>query len=342
MQKNKKIITIAVIIPFYNGSSYIERAINSVLNQTIKPDEFIIVNDGSSINESKFIDDLSVKYNFKLINQINCGQGSARNTGVKNIKSDFICFLDQDDYYINKHIEILKESLPKDDENFGWVYGDLIEADGDGNIINSSITRNHGTHPKLNTIDFIKEDLFILPSAALISRSAFQSVGGFDERFRGYEDDDLFLRMHLSNFTNYYIDKPVTIWCIHTESTSYSMHMSRSRLLFIKKICHTISTDPSLHQSYIQSYIIPRFNNPVMGEALRSVSGVELKNTSVSDKKNTPELLIIMDEYIKIITSFTDLKCKILVKLNVLKFLIKTKNKNLNKAIFYIYKKITK
>lgn len=72
---------VAVVIPFYNGSKYIERAVESVLAQSVPPAEFIVVNDGSSESERDFVHELAHRKSFKVIDQPNGGQGSARNTG---------------------------------------------------------------------------------------------------------------------------------------------------------------------------------------------------------------------------------------------------------------------
>ncbi|MFT9070799.1 MAG: glycosyltransferase family A protein, partial [Acetobacter orientalis] len=111
--------TVCVIIPYYNGSKYIERSANSVLAQTIAPNEFLVVDDGSSIEESEKLKYISEKLGFKVLRKENGGQGSARNFGVENTTSDFISFLDQDDFYLKNHIEILLSGIEKNDPHFG-------------------------------------------------------------------------------------------------------------------------------------------------------------------------------------------------------------------------------
>lgn len=229
-----RIETVAVIIPYYNGSKYIRRSAESVLAQTVPATEFVVVDDGSSPEEAALLDEIAQSMGFRVLRKENGGQGTARNYGVAHTSSRFICFLDQDDFYLKTHIATLLDAVPLDDPHFGWVYGDLMEADGEGNIVRSDMVKQHALHPKRFINDLLANDMFVLPSASLIERTAFEAVGGFDPQFTGYEDDDLFLRIFRRGYTNYFVDKAVTVWCINSESTSYSIKMSRSRLRYVK------------------------------------------------------------------------------------------------------------
>ncbi|MFT8589340.1 MAG: glycosyltransferase family A protein [Acetobacter orientalis] len=308
--------TVCVIIPYYNGSKYIERSASSVLAQTIAPNEFLVVDDGSSIEESEKLKYISEKLGFKVLRKENGGQGSARNFGVENTTSDFISFLDQDDFYLKNHIEILLSGIEKNDPHFGWVYADLAEAeaDEDGNIIRWENITHHSRHPKRFISDLIGSDMHILPSASLINRVAFKSVGGFDPQFTGYEDDDLFLRMFRKGYKNYFIDQAVTVWCINNNSTSYSIKMSRSRLKYFKKLVRFFPDEPDKSRYYIKDLIFNRFNSQIIGEAFRSVC---VSNTPQSKKmsQHKSELIDIANQYTKIMLNNKYLPLKIKIKI---------------------------
>ena len=88
---------ISIIIPAYNCEKTISRCIDSILRQTYRDYEIIIINDGSTDNTK----DICGKYkssNIKLINRINEGPSKARNIGIKEARGDFIVFVDSDDY----------------------------------------------------------------------------------------------------------------------------------------------------------------------------------------------------------------------------------------------------
>ncbi len=283
--------SVAVIIPFYNGSPYIGRAVQSVLDQTVRPSEFIVVNDGSSADESEMLRALKGKANFELIEKTNGGQGSARNAGVNASRSEFICFLDQDDMFLENHIETLLRGLPSNDKRLGFVYADLYEADGDGNVVRNRMVTELGTHPKRNIMDLLRYDMFVLPSASIISRTAFDAVNGFDPRLTGYEDDDLFLRIFRKGFTNYFIDEAVTIWCIHTESTSYSVKMSRSRLLYFLKLVEYFPDEIKKGRYYFRDCLVPRFSSHFRNDLIKAVKEggphiVEFQNNLLEYKRN--------------------------------------------------------
>ena len=144
------------------------------------------------------------------------------------------------DFFLDDHNEKLALAIPPDDAKFGWSYGEVTEADGDGNISrHTSIkVRSATPHPKTSVYELIAADMFILPSATLISKAAYTAVAGFDEQFCGYEDDDLFLRLFRAGFSQQFVDEPVTVWCINNESTSFSIRMSTSRLLYFRKLAN--------------------------------------------------------------------------------------------------------
>ncbi|EOU1491550.1 glycosyltransferase family 2 protein [Clostridium perfringens] len=89
---------ISIIIPIYNVENYLKKCLDSVVNQTKKNIEIILINDGSTDNSGKIASEYSERYNnIKYIEQENRGLGGARNTGLKNAKGEYVLFLDSDD-----------------------------------------------------------------------------------------------------------------------------------------------------------------------------------------------------------------------------------------------------
>lgn len=231
--------TIAVVIAFHNGSRWIERALDSVAGQTVAASEVIVVDDGSTKEEAQTLVSLRQKYEFKIVTQENGGQSSARNNGVSSAQSDYVCFLDQDDYYLPKHNQILLENADFGDPKFGFSYGDLWRANESGQILSHSSVNVKMKHPHKSLKTLVGKNMYIVPSATLINRNAFLAVGGFDPELRGYEDDDLFLRFFLAGYSNRFTPEAVTVWTINTTSTSFTESMARSRFIYFKKLLKT-------------------------------------------------------------------------------------------------------
>ena len=104
----------SIIIPVYNTESYLKKCIDSVLNQTYKDYEIIIVNDGSTDNSKDIIEEYQNKYEFiKVINQDNQGLSMARNNGIKKSLGDYFLLLDSDDYIEKELLEKLDEEINK-------------------------------------------------------------------------------------------------------------------------------------------------------------------------------------------------------------------------------------
>jgi GT2 family glycosyltransferase len=101
--------------------------------------------------------------------------------------------------------------------------------------------------------------MYILPSATLISKSAFQSVSGFDERLRGYEDDDLFLKFFCAGFKSTYLDKALSAWRIYAGSSSTSVRMLVSAQIYYDGLIEKFKNKTEIRKDIVADVIAPRF-----------------------------------------------------------------------------------
>jgi len=151
--------------------------------------------------------------------------------------------------------------------NLGWTYSNLDRIDADGSmLIRSFLTWLPTAHPKRSMIQCLEQDMFVVPSASLISREAFQAVGGFDESLSGYEDDDFFLRMFRAGYSNVFIDAPLSKWRIYPTSSSYSSRMARSRRIYAEKLLRAYPDEPREVKFYTSHVIAPRFLRQMLAE----------------------------------------------------------------------------
>lgn len=265
-KRQKVSLKIAAIIPLYNGSEFVEQALESVLSQTRMPDEVIVVDDGSTDDGCAKVEAVAQRHPLiRLLHKPNGGQSSARNFGVAHSTSDLIAFLDQDDLWYSRHLEVLEQPFKKEHvRELGWVYSELDQVDRAGGMVIHNLLAFIGTmattyHPKRRLIDCLREDMFILPSASLISRRAFEKVGGFDERLCGCEDDDLFLRMYRQGYDNIFLPIALSKWRIYGTSTSYTVRMTQSRMLYAEKLLQQFPDNAAGNHYFTRDVIAPRF-----------------------------------------------------------------------------------
>ena len=120
---------ISVIIPVYNAEKYLRRCLNSILAQTYKDYEILVVNDGSSDGSGKTCDEYEREYeNVEVIHlRKNEGQAKARNIGIKHANGKWLCFVDADDCIAPNYLEILLRLVNDNDVKIGIC--DAIESD---------------------------------------------------------------------------------------------------------------------------------------------------------------------------------------------------------------------
>ena len=184
---------VSVVIPSYNGQEMIHRAINSVFQQTYKNHEIIVVDDGST---DSTLDVLS-RYGSQitLIRQQNAGAVVARNIGAKHANGAYIAFLDQDDWWVPKKLEIQVRALEAD-PSLGLVFGNLEAVDKQEKSLRfMTIFPGYRHSPSLDDLLLIFP---LYPSSATLRKDLFNRTGGFDTRFGSsgaYGDQDLHIRL---------------------------------------------------------------------------------------------------------------------------------------------------
>lgn len=127
---------ISIIVPIYNVDNYLEKCIDSILNQALEEFELVLVNDGSTDNSGAICDKYSNKdERVKVIHKKNGGVSSARNVGIKNANGDYIGFVDPDDYIDKYMYKTLYELCEKSNSDIGIC---KLGRQIDGEIINKA------------------------------------------------------------------------------------------------------------------------------------------------------------------------------------------------------------
>ena len=133
---------VTLIVPVYNSEKYINKCLDSILNQTYKNYEILVVNDGSKDNSQKIIDEYASKYPEKIITieQENKGVAITRNESIKKANGDYIMFIDNDDYIDKEYIETFVEEL--EEQDYDVVIGGYRRPTEENKIIRKISLKN--------------------------------------------------------------------------------------------------------------------------------------------------------------------------------------------------------
>lgn len=195
---------VSIVIPAYNAEKTILRTINSVLNQTYKNIEIIVVDDGSSDQTAKLVQKITNQdQRVILLKQANSGVAIARNLGINKSTGEYIAPIDADDIWFPDKIEKQLQCMLNSPSSVGLVYSWSVYIDEKDKIfgeyrrgICETIHSTSGyVLPALTYCNFLNN-----ASIPLIRRSCFERIGGYDPQFKqqnaqGCEDLDLYLRI---------------------------------------------------------------------------------------------------------------------------------------------------
>lgn len=183
---------ISVIMPVFNAEAYISRSVSSVLGQTFQGIELIVVDNGSTDNSMKTLENINDS-RLKVITQDNRGVCAARNIGLKNATGQYIAFIDADDTWSPLCMEKLYQALQSNHEAVlsycGWQNIGLSGGRGEPYI-----------PPDYEEAGKIKHLIRSCPwpiHAALTKKAAIEQAGGFDEGFSHAEDFKMWLEIAL-------------------------------------------------------------------------------------------------------------------------------------------------
>jgi len=265
---------VSVIMPVFNGESYLAASIGSAAAQTLPPFEMIVVDDGSSDGSVALAERLETPFPKRVLRVANGGQSRARNIAAGMAGGDYLAFLDHDDIWHREHLARLLAPLEAD-PGLGWAYSDIDEMDHDAQLVHRNLLRTLNPaveHPKTSLYNLLSADMFIFPSAAVVRTLAFRAVGGFDERLAGYEDDDLFLRLFRAGWSNVFLPDSLVRYRRHLSSSAFSERMWRSREIYAQKLMAAFPDDREFARFWIRDLIAPRFYRSGVDEYLRHLA----------------------------------------------------------------------
>jgi glycosyltransferase involved in cell wall biosynthesis len=222
--------TVSVIIPTLNRCFLLQRAIQSVLNQSYNPNEIIVIDNGSSDDTKKTIQTLYP--NIRYLTEDKIGVSAARNKGIINARSEWIAFLDSDDVWKPEKLEkqlILNYEFKN---KYRFIHTNEIWF-RNGVFLNQK--KNHEKSGG-NLFNKCLKLCCISPSSSLIKKKIFDEYGLFDEDLKVCEDYDMWLRLTSKENVGYVSQPLVVKYGGHSDQLSQKYWgMDRFRIQSIEK-----------------------------------------------------------------------------------------------------------
>jgi glycosyltransferase involved in cell wall biosynthesis len=244
-------LQVSVVIPTYNQNpAYLQEAIESALNQTYPKNlyEILVVDDGSTrITPDEVVAKFKDEKQVRLIKKEHGGIAHTLNTGIKQMRGQHFKWLSSDDALCEDALEILMSNAGNERQ---IVYGDWMKMDENGNpldVFREKVFLNSAEMKK-----FVWHYYFGNADATLIPRSAFKTVGLFNQSIRFYEDYDWLLKaVFLHNYSFVHTDKIIAKYRVHSnqitnfsEKHAYDSMMSYWRIR--RNIYLTLDTEARL------------------------------------------------------------------------------------------------
>lgn len=206
---------VSVVIPTHNRGRFITDAIESVLAQTYKDYEIIVVDDGSTDDTREQVKKFGERVRYYY--QYNSGPSAARNTGIKLARGKYIAFCDSDDRFLphklQKQMEFLRKH-PKCKFLYSWYYN--VNEKGDITKL-----RKPGDCQSREQLQYylFKRKFTIRTSTVLIHKKCFETAGLFNEKYFYSQDWDMWLRL-AAYYRGYCLKKPLCEYRLHGSNRS--------------------------------------------------------------------------------------------------------------------------
>ena len=235
--------SISVIIPAYNQALYVSESVQSVLRQTYRDFELIVVDDGSTDETPQILSGF-IDPRIRVIWQPNAGLSAARNTGLRASSAPLVTLLDADDFFFPGKLAVLCAFLD-DHPEIGMVCGGTQIIDQKG----YPLSQIANSPRSLELSELLIGNPFT-PSAVMIRREWFDRVGVFDETLRACEDWDLWLRMAYAGCRFAWVEHLVVAYRYHQgQMTRESDRMRKAMLSMLDKFF----SQPGLSE-YLRNY----------------------------------------------------------------------------------------
>lgn len=296
---------VSIVIPVYNGSNYMQEAIDSALNQTYPNIEVIVVNDGSK-DDGK-TDSIAKSYGDKIryYEKSNGGSSSAINYGISQMRGEWFSWLSHDDIYtpdkVEKEIEYLQATgISEEELKTSIVFSGSMLIDASGNVLRRFSNRKAKKMEAV--VNSIPGNEYLIANSrrfnfhgcsCLINKSLFDIAGMMDENLRVFNDVEWWFRIYSSGATLHYVPQKLVVGRIHAaqvgRSIGYSSDHPESIMLWSKRFEWLKNNHPNNAQLFIMvgrdAYLSSRTDTG--NEAFRYAKLVDPKGSLMLFAKKT-------------------------------------------------------
>ncbi|WP_221074909.1 glycosyltransferase family 2 protein [Agarivorans aestuarii] len=238
---------VSIVVPVYNGEDYIDNTVDSLLKQTYKNIEIILVNDGSKDSSKLIIEQLAQQFlNVRSFSKANGGVADARNHGISHAKGELVAFCDQDDLWEQDKLELQVPLFSKNE--IGVVYSRAFVDLRQYNKKSPSLANFSG-----NVAPFLIQENFIVCCTGIVRKALLEEVGFFDADFNLMGVDDWHLWLKLSLICEFAcVDRPLATHIIDQDNYS----LNDRKMYAAEKVCIE-----KIRKNYCQGFSFVDFGN---------------------------------------------------------------------------------
>jgi glycosyltransferase involved in cell wall biosynthesis len=213
---------VSVIIPTYNRVASLKRAVASILNQTYRDFEAVVVNDGSTDRTAEYLATLDIPQIRHREFPVNRGGSAARNEGIKMARGNLIAFLDDDDLWEPAKLREQVNAVAA--ENADSCYTGVTKL-----TFHGTVSRYIFRRPKYPDLykSFMADNFVGGTSSFMVKKGLLENIGGFDEALTALQDWDLFIRLSKNGCTMHGINRSLVSYRVADNSRNISGSFTR-------------------------------------------------------------------------------------------------------------------
>jgi len=273
---------VSIVMNCYNGEKYLRESIDSVYTQTYENWEIIFWDNCSTDNSAKIVKSYNRKLKYYYGHE-NISLGEARNKALAECKGKYIAFLDTDDVWLARKLEIQISKFDKNDIVLTFTNAKYLYTNGN----HYNLYRNNRVFDKQLFPRLLESNIICLSSVMISSEALYKLDEWFNVRFHVSEEYDLFLRLVYRNECSYISGDPLTIYRIHNENLTYN-----NKSIFAKEnewiLDNLLKIHPEILQMYRKNIKINRANI----DLIHAMCEFRSNNRKKARRKLIPYLLI--------------------------------------------------